>query len=78
VSHRYVTQDDRDLLRVMEHPGFIEVSQWPDLREPWAVGLRLGDGHEITWLHGVTREAVVMRAIRAIEVLGVVVYREAA
>ena len=56
--------------RVLAHPGFVEISQWPDLREPWAIGLRLGDDHRITWLHGHSRGEVLGKAERAIELLG--------
>ena len=58
------------IAKVVAHPGFIELSHWPDLREPWAIGMRLGNDHRITWLHAMSRADVLRKACRAIELFG--------
>lgn len=55
--------------QVVNHPGFIELSCWPDLREPWAVGMRLGETSRINWFHGCTIQEVIHRALLGIELL---------
>lgn len=55
---------------VIVHPGFVELSNWPDMREPWAIRMRLGDSAHITNFHGNTLEEAVNRALLGIELLG--------
>jgi hypothetical protein len=59
------------LKHVVTDPRFVELSNWPAMEEPWAIGLRLGGDHRITWLHGTSKTRVLERALRAIELLGV-------
>lgn len=59
-----------DLCRLLDDVRFVELSHHPDMREPWSLGLRLGDDHRITWLHGRERNDIVLKAQLAIELLG--------
>jgi hypothetical protein len=62
-----------DLRRVLEHPGFVELSHHAELDLPWAIGLRLGavPGRDaISWFSGVSIFAALGRAICALERLG--------
>jgi hypothetical protein len=62
-----------DLRRVLEHPGFVELSCHPELYLPWAIGLRLGavPGRDaISWFFGVSLLAPLGQAVCALERLG--------
>lgn len=60
-----------DLERVVGHQGFVDLSRWPDLApQTCAVGLRLGDGQEVTWIRGHTMEEALQKAILTIELVG--------
>lgn len=56
-----------DLRRVMEHPGFVEISHHSDLGQPWAVGLNLSTAGGITWFHAHSLSAALTLAIVGIE-----------
>lgn len=65
--------ENRDLYRILEHPGFVELSNWPELDEPWAIGIRLGcdpSASMITWFRGQTMSSVLTQAVCGIERLG--------
>jgi hypothetical protein len=62
-----------DLRRVLEHPGFDELSCHPELDLPWAIGLRLGavPGRDaISWFSCVSLSAALTQAVCALERLG--------
>ena len=64
------TMDDTlDLARVVRHPGFVELSYWPDLKEPWAVGIAFGIAQppQITWFRHLEREGAIRSAVCGIE-----------
>jgi hypothetical protein len=72
-DHYQPVMDNRDLYRVLEHPGFLEISRWPELDEPWAIGIRLNASHTdplITWFRGQTMSSVLTQAVCGIERLG--------
>jgi hypothetical protein len=66
-----------DLRRVLEHPGFVELSNWPEL-DAWKLGIRLGAGPEnpviawgrVTWFCATSLPAVLTQAICGLEQLG--------
>jgi hypothetical protein len=67
-----------DLRRVLEHPGFVELSNWPELDLSWKLGLRLGAESEspaiawgrITWFCATSLPAVLTQAVCGLELLG--------
>lgn len=67
------TDIERDLLRVLDHPGFVEVSHHPELERPWAVGIDLtiwqdkGDRRAITWFYALNVTAALTLAVIGIE-----------
>lgn len=60
---------DDDLRRVLEHPGFVEISNWPAFIQPWAVGVRF-DGLRITWFRAESLSTALTQAVCAMERLG--------
>jgi hypothetical protein len=59
-----------DLERIVDHLGFVNLSRWPECPKPCAVGLRLGDGNEVTWIFGHTIDEALEQAVWTIELVG--------
>jgi hypothetical protein len=67
-----------DLRRVLEHPGFVELSHHAEACNPWAVAIRLCVGSEgegvafrgVTWFCATSLSGVLTKAVCALERLG--------
>jgi hypothetical protein len=61
---------ERDLRRVLEHAGFVELSRHPELEMPWAVGIQLGvpwNPLRITWFRATSLIGALAQAVVGIE-----------
>jgi hypothetical protein len=61
-----------DLDRVIDYPGFVEISNHFELEKPWAVGIRFGEDLTcpITWFIASSMEESIMQAAIRIECIG--------